>query len=276
MREGEDLDLREKMADLRRRVRDTGGLAIAFSGGVDSTLLISVAAEELGDRALAVTAVSPTYPQREREESVKLAAQLGIRQELVESNELDIPGFAGNPPDRCYHCKSELFRVVREVAARHGIQHVADGTNADDTGDYRPGCRAAEEQDVMRPLLDARLGKEEIRELSRELGLPTAGKPAFACLASRFPYGAAITEEGLSAVDTVERGVRDLGFPQVRVRHHGDTARIEVPPGDISRITADENREKVVALGKSAGFTYVTIDLQGYRTGSMNEVLPGR
>jgi len=261
----------DKLLMLKKIIGDTGGLAVAFSGGLDSTLLAAVAQEVLGDRALAVTALSPTYPDREQKEAEEIAGEIGIRLELVESNELEIEGFAQNPVDRCYHCKRELFDVVKEVASRHGITVVADGTNSDDEQDYRPGRKAAEESGVLSPLLMAGLTKEDIREISRDMGLSTAEKPAFACLASRFPYGSQITGDKLKAVDVIEQGIRDMGFRQIRVRHHGEIARIEVDPDDVPRFTEEDVRNKVIGLVKGAGFNYVALDLEGYRTGSMNE-----
>ncbi|MBM4143157.1 MAG: ATP-dependent sacrificial sulfur transferase LarE [Lentisphaerae bacterium] len=266
-------ETRRKLDRLRALLRATDGLAVAYSGGVDSTFLAAVAAAELGDRALAVTALSPTYPAREQAEAGELAARIGIRQVTVESNELEIPGFSDNPPERCYYCKRELFAVLRRAAREHGLGAVADGTNADDLRDYRPGRRAARESGVMSPLLEAGLGKDEIRALSRDMGLPTADKPAQACLASRFPYGSRITAAKLAQVDAVERVLRESGFRQVRVRHHGETARIEVGAAEIARLLDAPLRAKVVCAGKAAGFAYVTLDLQGYRTGSLNETL---
>lgn len=263
--------LDRKYGALKKAVRKTGGLAVAFSGGLDSTFLAAVAAAELGDRAIAVTALSPTYPAREQREAGELAGRIGIAHMEIESNELEIPNFADNPVNRCFFCKKELFEVVAETARKRGIAAIADGTNADDLSDHRPGMRAAREAGVLSPLLEAGLTKEEIRQLSRRLNLPTADKPAFACLASRFPYGSRITEEKLKAVDRVEELLRSLGFKQVRVRHHGETARIEVEPDELSRLCEPDVRAKVVAAAEQAGFAYVSADLRGYRTGSMNE-----
>lgn len=267
-------DAKSRLAALRECVRAYGGLAIAYSGGVDSTLLAFVAHQELGQRSLAVTARSPTYPASEESEARRIAALMGIRHVMIESNELEIPGFSENPPDRCYSCKKELFAKVREVALQHGIDKVADGTNADDSSDYRPGRRAAHEAGVVSPFLEVGMGKESIRECSRLLGLITAEKPAYACLASRFPYGERITEEKLIAIDKVERCLRMFEFELCRVRFHGNVARIEVPPRDIPRILMAGIRDEIVTVAKAAGFKFVTLDLEGYRTGSMNATLP--
>lgn len=263
----------DKLKYLREKIRATGGLVVAFSGGLDSSFLAAVAREELGDRALAVTALSPTYPEREQNDAVETAKKIGIRHITVESNELEIDGFAENPVERCYFCKRELFSVVWRIARREGLAHIADGSNVDDLNDYRPGRKAGDEQQVLHPLVDAGMTKEDIRELSRMMNLPTAGKPAFACLASRFPYGRKITEEALKSVDMVENALRGMGFSQFRVRHHGDVARIELEADAIETAAAPGCREEIVKAAEEAGFTYVALDLKGYRTGSMNEVL---
>ena len=260
---------KQKLLDL---LREMGGCVIGFSGGVDSTFLFAVAARVLGERALAVTATSETYPERELREANELAARIGGRHKVIVSEELDIPGFAENPADRCYHCKRELFTKLRQVAVEEGLAHVADGSNVDDRGDYRPGRRALRELEVRSPLEEAGLDKADIRELSKEMELPTWNKPSFACLSSRFPYGVTITREKLSVVGRAEEALRDLGLRTVRVRHHGDVARLELGPEEFGRVV-DGLREEVVSKVKEAGYTYVALDLQGYRTGAMNEAL---
>jgi pyridinium-3,5-biscarboxylic acid mononucleotide sulfurtransferase len=264
--------LQEKKDKLCAIIRDMGGCVVGFSGGVDSTLLFAVAAEVLGDRALAVTATSETYPERERREAEAFARKIGGRHRVVESEELDIPGFAENPKNRCYYCKSELFTKLRKIADEEGLPYVLDGSNLDDRGDYRPGKQAACELNVRSPLDEAGLSKDEIRALSQAMDLPTWDKPSFACLSSRFPYGTAITREKVSQVGRAEESLRDLGLRTIRVRHHGDMARIELGPAEFEQVV-NGLRDEVIRLVKNAGYTYVALDLQGYRTGSMNEVL---
>ena len=263
----------KKLADLKSTIESMGSVLIAFSGGVDSTFLSRVAFDVLKDRALAVTAASATYPQVEFLEAKKLAKEIGIKHEIVISEELDIPGFSENTPDRCYYCKGELFSKLREMADQRGFKHVADGSNFDDLNDYRPGMKAAAELGVRSPLEEVKLTKTEIRELSKIMKLSTWNKPAFACLASRFPYGSRITQERLARVDKAEQFLRDLGIWQLRVRHHDHIARIEVSKEDMPKFVEDEIRKKVVKKFKELGYTYVTMDLGGYRMGSMNEPL---
>ncbi|MEI8351373.1 MAG: ATP-dependent sacrificial sulfur transferase LarE [bacterium] len=264
----------DKFLKLKEILKQTGGVAVAFSGGVDSTFLAAVAQQVLGARAIAVTALSATYPAWEQKEALELARRIGIRHIEVSTHELDDPCFAQNPPDRCYYCKKELVHFVRAAADREGIHFIADGTTVDDLGDHRPGRRALAEGGAISPLLQAGLTKDEVRELSRQMGLPTADKPSLACLASRIPYGTAITADKLKAVDQVENVLWKLGFKQLRVRHHGEIARIEVPPDELAHLCDSVIRAQVLKVAKASGFKYVTADLQGYRTGSMNEVLP--
>lgn len=262
-----------KLERLRAQLRETGSAAVAFSSGVDSTFLLHVAHEELGDCVVAVTVRSHTFPKRELDEAVAFCRAEGIRHEIVYSDELSVPGFAENPPDRCYHCKKAIFGKIIALAQANGLAAVLEGSNVDDDGDYRPGRRAIVELGARSPLHDAGLTKAEIRELSKEMGLPTADKPSFACLASRFPYGERITAAGLERVERAEQWLSGagLGLSQLRVRSHGDVARIEVSPADIPRLAA--RAAEIAAAFKSFGFAYVALDLQGYRTGSLNEVL---
>lgn len=269
-----DQELQSKHTQLRSILLDMGSVAIGFSGGIDSTLLIRVATEVLGDKALAVIGRSETYPTREFEEAVELAGSFGSRYRIVNTEETDNLKFQENPPDRCYFCKTELFGKLKSIADEEGIRWTADGTITDDLGDFRPGMRAKSEQNVRSPLLEAGFSKTDVRSLSRELGIPTWDKPSFACLSSRFPYGHGITKENLTKVDAAETYMRDLGFRFFRVRHHDDkTARLEVGPQEFDRLFDSALRNKIVNHFKSVGFAYVTLDLQGYRTGSMNEVL---
>lgn len=267
------MELTRKYENLINYLKSLEGICIAFSGGVDSTFLLKVAYEALGDKVMAVTATSSTYPERELKEAINFAAQLGVKHEIIESEELDIEGFSENPVNRCYFCKKELFTKIIKIAERNDIMYVADGSNIDDLGDYRPGMDAIKELGVISPLRHTELTKEQIRLLSRKLEIPTWDKPSFACLSSRFPYGHKITSEKLTMVDKAEEFLLSKGLRQVRVRHHGDIARIEVSAHERIRFYNEEFMDDVYKVLKKIGFMYVTLDLMGYRTGSMNEVL---
>ncbi len=269
---GPPLHLTEKWNALQGLLASLEGVVVSFSGGVDSSFLLVAAREALGSRLLAVTALSETYPGREAEAAGTLARELGVDHRFVESEELDLPEFRENPRDRCYFCKKELFGRLMEVATQEGLAWVVDGSNLDDETDHRPGKRAAAELGVRSPLREAGLGKQDIRDLSRWLGLPTWDKPSFACLSSRFPYGTAITRERVGRVGRAEDQLRGLGFTQLRLRYHGDVARLEVLPDEFPLLLAPGVRERIVAVVKEAGFVYAAFDLQGYRTGAMNEV----
>ncbi len=247
---------------------------IAYSGGVDSTFLLKIARDTLGTDVLAVTADSPTYPSQEIQEARILARKLSVRHLTIETEEFADSNFVSNPPDRCYYCKKELFSKLRKIARENHLNHILDGSNLDDEKDFRPGMRAAREFGVRSPLREAGLTKEDIRQLSKKLDLATWNKPALACLASRFPYGKSLTKRDLRRVGKAEKLLRDMGIGQVRVRDHGHIARIEVARREINRLLSDSFREKLVEKIKQLGYTYVSLDLEGYRTGSMNEVLP--
>src|SRR5215472_4419903 len=266
-----DSTLSAKLDRMRATLAPMRNVIVAFSGGVDSTFVLKVAHDTIGDRVLALTTTSPTMPEQDRVIAIKMAGEIGARHLVIDSNELEIPGYAANPINRCYLCKSNLFEVCEEKAAQLGIGEIVDGLNLDDLHDYRPGMKAAAERRVRHPLVEAELSKAEIRELSRSLGLRTWDRPASPCLSSRFPYGTEITPEGLRRVAEGEKLLHALGFRVARVRYHGEVARIELERDQIARVFEPEIRDRVEREFKRIGFRFVTIDLKGFRSGSLNE-----
>ncbi|MBR3645831.1 MAG: ATP-dependent sacrificial sulfur transferase LarE [Lachnospiraceae bacterium] len=268
-----DKELLGKYEQLKEYIASFGSVAVAFSSGVDSTFLLYAAKEALGEHVIAVTATSSSFPKRELNESRDYCDSLSVRQVIVQSEELKIEGFSSNPKNRCYLCKRELFEMIRRVAKENGMNEVLEGSNLDDDGDYRPGLLAIAELDIKSPLRHIGFTKQEIRKLSQHFNIPTWDKPSFACLATRFPYGDVISEEKLKMVDNAEQLLLDLGFRQVRVRIHNNVARIEILPEEFDKLMAERTRDLVYVKFKEYGFAYVTMDLKGYRTGSMNETL---
>lgn len=265
--------LDSKLEALRADLRGMGRALVAFSGGVDSSFLLHVAVGELGDGAVALTTRSSTEVDDDYELAVRLANDLGARHIVLEADELEIPGYAENPVNRCYFCKSNLYEICSVEADKLGIEQIIDGANLDDTADYRPGLTAATEHRIRHPLIDAGMTKQDIRDLSRRFGLPTWDKPSSPCLSSRFPYGTKITREGLDKVAAGERLLRRLGFRECRVRYHDRVARIEVPAAELARLISSDVRTQIVDELKRIGFLWVTVDLQGFRSGSLNEAL---
>jgi uncharacterized protein len=268
--------LEEKLARLRARIRDLGSVLVCYSGGVDSAFVLAVAHQELGSKAVGMTAVSPSLAPSEREEAMEVARKIGAEHRLVSSNEIEDPNYVANNPDRCFHCKSELYRIAQAKRADWGLSAIVNGTNIEDLGDYRPGLEAAKEAGVVSPLVELGFTKADIRAGAALVGLPIWDKPAAACLSSRIPFGTSVTRERLEQIGGFEVTLKQLGFRQVRVRYHGDLARIELGAEELVRAAEPENRAAIVAAGKEHGFRYVTLDLGGYRMGSHNEVLVGK
>jgi len=266
----------EKLAELEKNVRSLGSVLVCYSGGLDSALVLAVAHRVLGPKAVGMTAVSPSLPAREKEEAARIAAAIGADHRFVDSHEIDRDGYVQNGPDRCFHCKSELYDIAEQKRREWNLAHVANGTNTDDLGDYRPGLEAAKSAGVRSPLLETGLTKADARAVAQLLGLDVWDKPASACLSSRLPYGTSVTRERLAQIGGLEAALRDLGFRQLRVRWHDTIARIELDLAELETLLRPGVRERVVEAGREHGFTYVTLDLGGYRQGSHNEVLVGR
>lgn len=265
-----------KLDRLRQHLKALESVLVCYSGGIDSALILAVAHEQLGNRAIGMTAVSPSLPEQEKHGASMTAQAIGARHEFVFSNELSRPGYVANAPDRCFHCKTELYVIAEQKRREWQLAHVVNGTNCDDLGDYRPGLKAAAQASVKSPFVDLGFSKEDVRAAAYQLGLRVWDKPASACLASRIPYGTTVSRERLEQIGALEADLHVLGFNNVRVRWHDTIARLEVPLSDLPRLTEPETRERVLAAGKRHGFLYVTADLGGYRTGSHNEALARR
>lgn len=270
------IDSADKMGLLKSILEDMGSVIVAYSGGVDSAFLAAVSHQVLGNRSMALTAESPSLAPSELRDAIALAEKLGLNHRVVQTKEVERADYLANNPNRCFFCKDELYTHINRTASEEGFDWVANGTNTDDLGDFRPGQNAAKQYGVRSPMVEAQLSKAEIRSLSKEMGLPTWDKPAQACLSSRIPYGTPVSVEALIQIASAEEYLRGLGFGQLRVRHHGTVARIEIPPSDFSALLDEEVREGITTHFRSIGYSYVTLDLDGFRSGSMNEVLSKR
>jgi pyridinium-3,5-biscarboxylic acid mononucleotide sulfurtransferase len=266
----------DKLVQLRSALRELGSVLVCYSGGIDSAFVLAVASQELGNRAVGMTAVSPSLARSERHDAERIAAEIGAVHHFVESHEIERPDYVANGPDRCFHCKSELYEIAADKRREWKLDAIVNGTNLDDLGDYRPGLDAAERAGVRSPLVEAGFHKRDVRDAARSVGLEVWDKPASACLSSRIPYGSSVTRERLAQIGGFEAALKQLGLRQVRVRWHDTIARIEIELSELEKLLAPGVREAIVAAGKQHGFAYVTLDLAGYRTGSHNEVLVGR